>query len=407
VSAAVNAIARLIFVNFWSFIALGAAVSQWGLWCWFGGVSAPPALHLAAIAALTAAHRLAALALEQERHRRPVARALGMGWLAAGFGAFVVAGSVGALAIAWTVLNELFAGPASAGGAGSLPLAAPEFRMLGTAGAAAAAAVMLHGYVRGHRRLHVERRTLAFADLPAGLDGLRIAHLSDLHVGPLADRAALERAIDTANALDADLACVTGDVVDSDKTDLDAWMPLLARLRARRGVLAILGNHDRDAGLERVAGALERGTPWRLLRDDVATLAVGGATLQVAGLDDRRPPHVTSRLPDLLARLERDAFVVLLCHHPDGFDDAAAAGIPLTLAGHTHGGQLAVPGMPQLNVARLLISRRSIGWYRMDGQYMHVSAGLGVSGQRVRVGVPSEITEITLVRAPDDGSPLQ
>jgi len=92
-------------------------------------------------------------------------------------------------------------------------------------------------------------------------------------------------------------------------------------------------------------------------------------------------------------------FAVLLAHHPDVFDEAAAAAVPLTLAGHTHGGQLAVPFLPQLNVARLMISRRSVGWFRQDGQYLHVSAGLGVSGQRVRLGVPCEITEITLARS--------
>ena len=108
---------------------------------------------------------------------------------------------------------------------------------------------------------------------------------------------------------------------------------------------------------------------------------------------------MTDRLPALLAALPAGAFALLLCHHPDGFDEAAAAAIPLTLSGHTHGGQLAVPGFPQLNVARLLITRRSVGWFRQDGQYLHVSAGLGVSGQRVRVAVPAEITEITLARA--------
>jgi hypothetical protein len=260
---------------------------------------------------------------------------------------------------------------------------------------------MLHGYLRGHRRLDVERRTLPLRTLPAALDGLRIVHVSDLHVGPLADREALADAIARVDALAPDLVCLTGDIVDSDQTEIDAWLPLLAGLRARLGVFAILGNHDRDAGLEAVADAIRRGTGWRLLRDETAVVEVSGARLHLLGLEDRRPPHVTDRLPALLGGLPAGAFAVLLCHHPDGFDDAAAAAVPLTLSGHTHGGQLAVPGFPQLNVARLLITRRSVGWFRQDGQYLHVSAGLGVSGQRVRVAVPAEITEITLARAAD------
>ena len=123
--------------------------------------------------------------------------------------------------------------------------------------------------------------------------------------------------------------------------------------------------------------------------------------MHLLGLEDRRPPHVTAHLHDLLAPLPSGAFAVLLAHHPEVFDESAAAGVPLTLAGHTHGGQLAVPYFPQLNVARFMITRRSVGWYRQDGQYLHVSAGLGVSGQRVRVGVPCEITEITLARPID------
>jgi len=394
--------ARLIFHNFWSFISLGAAVSEWALWCWLARATPSFATHVAAVLALTVVNRLAAAALEQEHHRHPLLRALGMGCLGIGFGSLVVALSVAGLAVLWSVAEAVLAGPAEARGIGAGALTEPAFRLFGAAGAGTAALVMLHGYLRGHRRLALERRTLPLRTLPAGLDGLRIVHVSDLHVGPLADRAALARAIARIDELAPDLVCLTGDVVDSDQTEIDAWLPMLSQLRARLGVFAILGNHDRDAGLEAVAAAIRRGTGWHLLRDEAAIVDVGAAQLHVLGLEDRRPPHVTDRLASLLAQVPAGAFSVLLCHHPDGFDDAAAAAIPLTLSGHTHGGQLAVPGFPQLNVARLLITRRSVGWFRQDGQYLHVSAGLGVSGQRVRVAMPAEITEITLTRATDE-----
>lgn len=396
-----GAVARLIFHNFWSFISFGAAASQWALWCWITRTMPSASVHVMAVLALTVANRLAALALEQEQHRRPLARALGMSWLAMGFASFVTAGSLIALAVVWSVAEAIFAWPAEARGFGGAALAEPAFRLFGSTGAAAAALLMIHGYLRGHRRLLVERRTLPLRDLPAALDGLRLVHVSDLHVGPLADRASLARAIARIDELAPDLVCLTGDIVDSEKTEIDAWLPLLARLHARLGVFAILGNHDRDAGFEEVATAIRRGTDWHLLRNETAHVELGGTRLHLLGLEDRRPPHVTARLPELIAQVPAGDFAVLLCHHPDGFDVSAAAGIPLMLAGHTHGGQLAVPGLPQLNVARLLISRRSIGWFRQDGQYLHVSAGLGVSGQRVRVGVPAEITEITLARADD------
>jgi len=117
-------------------------------------------------------------------------------------------------------------------------------------------------------------------------------------------------------ALDPDLVCVTGDIADSAKTELPAWTPLLAGLRARHGVFAILGNHDRDAGVERVAAAILRDTPWRLLRDAMATLDVGAGRLHVLGLEDRRVPSITDRLPSLLAQVPAGGFAVLLGHHP-------------------------------------------------------------------------------------------
>ena len=394
--------ARLVFRNFWSFIALTAALSEWFLWQWFAQPRATPATNLAILTVLLLYNRLAAVALEHERHRRPVARALGMGVLALGFGSFVVAGSIALLGVAWAAVGGLIAWPAAAGGAApSLPLTEPGFRILSSVGAAMSGSAMLYGYVRGHRALEIERRTLVLSALPAGLDGLRIVHVSDLHVGPITDRAALGEALARVNALDPDVVCVTGDIIDSAKADIDHWMPLLATLRARHGVFAILGNHDRDAGSEQVASALRRATHWRLLRDEVAVLDIAGERLQLLGLEDRRPPDATAHLPGLLAAVPPGGLAVLLAHHPDVFDEAAAAAVPLTLAGHTHGGQLAVPFFPQLNVARFMISRRSVGWFRQDGQYLHVSAGLGVSGQRVRVGVPCEVTEITLARSLD------
>lgn len=392
--------ARLIFRNFWNCIAVVAACGEWLLWWWFAAPRLPLAVHAGVVLALAGLNRMAAVALEHERHHRPLARALGMGALAVGFGSFLVASALVSLGVAWTIAGGLVAWPAIAGGhAPALPLADPGFRLLGTAGATVGTLAVAWGYWRGHRTLEIERRTLVLPELPAALDGLRLVHVSDLHAGPLADRRALEDAIARIQALDPDLVCVTGDLVDSDKTDLAAWTPLLASLRARHGVFAILGNHDRDAGVERVACAIERDTAWRLLRDEAARITIDGGDLHLLGLEDRRAPALTAALPALRAAVPARGFAILLAHHPDVFDEAAAAGLPLTLAGHTHGGQLAVPLFRQMNVARLIISRRPVGWYRQDGQYLHVSAGLGVSGQRIRLGMPREITEITLVRA--------
>jgi predicted MPP superfamily phosphohydrolase len=272
----------------------------------------------------------------------------------------------------------------------------PGFRVFAEAMLVLTAATLVYGYLHGHRRLEITRLTVELPGLPAGTPGLRVVQVSDLHLGPQADRQALRAAIDRILAIEPDLVCVTGDIVDSPATDLEAWIPELARLTARHGVLAILGNHDRFTGADRVAAALRRWTTWRVLRDEVAVVRVGAASLHVLGLEDR-VADVEPRLAALQAQVPPGAAMVLLAHHPDVFDHAHAAGVPLTLAGHTHGGQIAPPGLPHANIARLLVSRFDGGTFTRAGRHLHVNRGLGTSGQPVRVGVPAEITTVSLI----------
>jgi len=117
----------------------------------------------------------------------------------------------------------------------------------------------------------------------------------------------------------------------------------------------------------------------------------------VIGLDDRKAPHTAVMLPGLLAAVPAGEPCVLLVHQPVAFPAAAEAGVPLTLAGHTHGGQIAVPGLPALNPARLLMTRYDAGTFVSDASVLHVNRGLGTSGQRIRIAAPREITVVTLL----------
>jgi predicted MPP superfamily phosphohydrolase len=262
--------------------------------------------------------------------------------------------------------------------------------------------VLTHGYWRGYRALVV---TPIAVPLPGLSAPIRLVQVSDLHLGPLADRSALREAFDRVVALDPDLVCVTGDLVDSPGTDLEAWVPELARVTARLGVFAILGNHDRRAGGDRVAAALARWTGWRLLRDEVATVEVPGGRLHLVGLEEGPEGTVSEAFPGLLAQVPAGEPAVVLVHRPSAFPDVAAAGAPLVLAGHTHGGQLAVPGVPQLNLARLMQMRFDAGSFVREGSLLHVNRGLGTSGQRVRIGAPREISVLTLTRTTAVPSP--
>jgi hypothetical protein len=394
----VSLLIHLIFMHFWSFLALAAAVTQWGLWCLLVAPPASPVWHLLVPGALAVLNRLAAEACDTERHRHPLLGRAGALTLAIGFTSTVAGIGVAGL---WVLfgLRRLMAAPAVASPLVAAPVASPDtaFDVAARLLVVATGLVMTYGYAHGHRRLRVAERTLPLPGVSGALDGFRLVHLSDLHLGPLADRQSLRDVFDRVSALDADLICITGDLIDNPKADLESWLPELRRLRARHGVVAILGNHDRYSNADRIAGAIRRLTPVRLLRDEVLELDCDGTSLFLIGLEDRWPAETETILPRLAADLPAGAPVVVLAHHPNAFDAAVAAGLPLTLAGHTHGGQLAIPGVRHLNMARILVTGRDIGWFRSEGHRMHVSAGLGVSGQRIRLGVPRDVTVVRLV----------
>jgi predicted MPP superfamily phosphohydrolase len=392
-------LSRLIFRNFWTTVALGGALGEWTLACWLLGPPASWRVHALAIASLLALNRLAAAAYERERHTGPLLHAAGGAALAAGVVAAIGAAALGVTAAGWLAIGTLTAFPAQAD-ALDVPVRlrfGEPFEALAGLVVAATMAVTAWGYTHGHRKLRVTQLDVPLAGLPPELHGLRIVHVTDLHLGPTAHRDALREAFDRANALDPDLICVTGDLVDSAVTDLDHWIPELSRLRARHGVFAVLGNHDGYAGRDGVAAALRTRTHWRLLRDEVATLEIDGARLHLIGLEDRPAPGTAARLPALLATLPPGEPRMLLVHQPMAFPDAAALGVPLTLAGHTHGGQIRLPGLPALNPARVLMTRFDAGTFASGDALLHVNLGLGTSGQRVRIGAPREITVVTLL----------
>ena len=392
-------LSNLVFRNFWTTVALGGAIGEWTLACWFLGAPAAAAVHLLAVAALTGLNRLAATAYERERHADPLLHTVGGVTLAACLVAAIGALALGITAGGWFAVSTLAALPAQAGALepATAHRFGEPFRALAALTIGTAMAVATWGYTHGHRRLRLTRVDVPIGTLPPALDGLRIVHVTDLHLGPTAHREALRDALDRVNGLDPDLVCVTGDIVDSPATDMDHWLPELERLRARHGVFAVLGNHDGRAGSDRVAVGLRTHTSWRVLRDEVAAVEIDGARLHLVGLDDRKAPATAAMLPGLLATVPPDEPCVLLVHQPVAFPTAAAAGIPLTLSGHTHGGQIAVPGLPGLNPARLLMTRFDAGTFASGRSVLHVNCGLGTSGQRVRIAAPREITVVTLL----------
>jgi predicted MPP superfamily phosphohydrolase len=261
-------------------------------------------------------------------------------------------------------------------------------------GMMAIGSLMVFGYTFGQRQLRIARVSLPVAGLRRQL---RIAQISDIHVGQNLSRRQLSGFVAAVNRLEPDLICITGDVADGPRSNLDRYFPLLGELRARHGVWAILGNHDHYAGAERVAAALQR-VGIGVLCDSAATLDVDGQALHVIGLDDRgrdwaRGVSSAPVLDELVAAAPAGVPILLLSHRPDIFSQAARCGAVLTLSGHTHGGQLAVPwfGGRRRNLAEL-VTPFSRGLFARDGAFLYVNCGLGVTGQRIRLFTPREIS---------------
>jgi predicted MPP superfamily phosphohydrolase len=256
------------------------------------------------------------------------------------------------------------------------------------------AAVTGYGVFVLRYRLTLREQNITIPDLPPDLHGLRIAQVTDIHLSPFLSAREFERAVNLANETRPHLTVVTGDLITTFGDPLDECLSLLARLRADAGVFGCMGNHEIVAGTE--AYTQERGARLgiRFLRHQFETLQFGTAHLNLVGVDYQR----SSRR--YLARTEKlvvpGAFNVLLSHNPDVFPEAVRKGFPLTLAGHTHGGQVRVEILGQdLNVARFFTPYVD-GLYRIGPAAAFVSRGIGTIALPARLGAPPEVALLTL-----------
>lgn len=272
-------------------------------------------------------------------------------------------------------------------------------RFLKTAGGIAMAAPVAacgFGVFVERVRLTAREVDLRMDDLPPALDGLRLVQLTDIHLSPFLSEKDLARAVGMANEFRAHLALVTGDLITDRGDPLDACLLHLSRLRASEGIYGCFGNHEGYTRTQAYADRQARRLGMDFLRGESRLLHIGDSLLNLAGVDYQRMggPYLAGaeRLPRV------DCFNVLLSHNPDVFPVAVDQGFDLTIAGHTHGGQLTfeVPGLP-LTVARLFTSY-IYGVYREMGSAMYVSRGIGTVGIPMRFGAPPEVTMIRLRR---------
>jgi len=208
-----------------------------------------------------------------------------------------------------------------------------------------------------------------------------------------------------ANAQHADLMVLTGDFVTFDPTTQQAAVEALSGARAPHGVYGCLGNHDAWARVEDSITELFRHVGVRMLRGEAVPITSAGEWFQLIGVDFQSArrfgpsPAVKNLLGNIEHLIVRDRPNILLSHNPDTFDRAAELGVDLSLAGHTHGGQLALEYIsPEIAPSRL-VTPYVAGWFRKPGAQLYVNRGIGTIGVPIRFGAPPEITVYRLTRA--------
>jgi predicted MPP superfamily phosphohydrolase len=250
-------------------------------------------------------------------------------------------------------------------------------------------------------RLVTPELPLAVRDLAPELAGYRIALVTDLHHGPVVPARWLACVADRVAELAPDLVALGGDFVSHSKSELDGLESVIARFRARDGMVAVLGNHDHWIGPELVGAALERGGA-RLLMNRHVLIRRGQAALAVAGVDDFT--HGAVRPDDALAGVARDVPRVLVSHNPDLIEYLPVGlRVDVMLSGHTHNGQAQLPLLGPLTVPSQFGRRYLHGLKRVAGTWLYVSAGVG-SAAFPRWRNPPELPVLRLVRVEGAGT---
>ncbi|MGB7844792.1 MAG: metallophosphoesterase [Candidatus Acidiferrum sp.] len=300
------------------------------------------------------------------------------------------------------------------------------FRTASVVAGAAPFLGVMYGYAAERLHYQVCRVEIPLSNLPVQLDGMKIVQISDIHMGSYMTRESVRRAVDMANDIGADLAVVTGDLITGVHDPIAECVAEISHLRAPLGVYGCNGNHEIYARAEDRAERLYQQAGMKMLRRENAVLRFRGAELNLIGVDYQRERMPSGRKTQMLTNVEplirRDIPNILLSHNPNSFNRAAELGIELSLAGHTHGGQVQVEILDvSLSPARFITDYVAGLYHRpllMPDQprrmgetiklmpnapkglaALYVNRGIGTVGAPVRLGAPPEITHIVLRRA--------
>lgn len=274
---------------------------------------------------------------------------------------------------------------------------------------------ILYGSWKGKYRFNVVKQTLEFDDLPEAFDGFKVVQISDLHTGSFDSKDEVIRGLELINSLSPDVVLFTGDLVNNDAAEMDGWIPVYKKIKAKVGKFSVLGNHDYGDYIPWPSAQAKRENfqkicqshddmGFQLLRNETIELTRGNDAIYISGVENwGKPPF--PQYGDLDAAYEKvpdNGFKLLMSHDPSHFDEQVkhfSKNIHVTFSGHTHGMQFGVeiPGWFKWSPVKYRYPKWA-GLYEEANKYLYVNRGFGHIGFHGRVGIWPEITLMTLKR---------
>lgn len=264
------------------------------------------------------------------------------------------------------------------------------------------AMLSLRGLFEARRKATIFRVTIPIDHLPADLEGLRIVQISDIHVGPTIKRLYVQRIADQTQSLSPDLIVLTGDLVDGSANYLRDDVQPLEQLTAPLGKFFVTGNHEYYSGVDQWI-PIVKSIGFIPLINEHRLVVRGNTTVTFAGITDftarQSDPENKPDVEKALADSPYDSIRILLAHQPGSIEEAARNQVTLQLSGHTHGGQF-----KPFDWAVKRVHPYIAGLYNYNSTWLYVNRGTGYWGPPLRLGIPSEITVITLTGESTDHS---
>jgi predicted MPP superfamily phosphohydrolase len=281
--------------------------------------------------------------------------------------------------------------------------------------AAVPAGALVYGVIANAYNYQFRKVTIKFPNLPDAFNGFKIIQLSDIHSGSLNRTEPIKKAIEQINGLNADVVLFTGDLVNNMSNEMEPFMQVFDKLRAKHGVLSITGNHDygdyvhwdspeeKKANFEKFKG-IHHSLGWNLLMNSNHIIERDGQQIAILGVENWGKGHFAKygKLNEAYNGTAHIPFKILMSHDPSHWDAEIRpqyGDIDLTLSGHTHGFQFGVENKWFKWSPSQWIYRQWAGLYQEGRQYIYVNRGFGFLGYPGRVGILPEVTEITLVKA--------